>query len=379
MKREGIRLSGELIQECYSDETDAFDIFNKADNEIINLQERVLSGQIADINYFAKKVYEQYESVKQTGVLGLKTMIEPIDRVMCGLVAPDLLIIAARPGSGKTSLALSITKNITYDQNIAGAWFSLEMDGVQLVRRMASMITRIDHSSIRNGHVYENLEPSFYQVLDEISKKPLYIEDKGDMNIRELRARSIVLKRKYNIQYIIVDYLQLMSGIDDRNKNRTDIVGEISRGLKLLAKELVIPVIGLSQLSRAVESRSDKIPQLSDLRESGSIEQDADGVLFLMRPEQYGLMNEYSIEGREYHPNNLCLGVIGKNRHGETKNIPLQWHGSTMTISTHSEANQGYLPTPQKIIQPIHNITPPRNVTGSDEWADGLSDPNFKF
>ena len=368
MKREGIRLSGELITDCYSDETDAFDVFNKADNEIINLQEKVLRGQIADIEYYTKKVYEQYETVKATGVLGLKSMIEPIDRVMCGLVAPDLIIIAARPGSGKTALAMSITKNISFDQNIPCAWFSLEMDGVQLVRRMASMITGIDHTSIRNGHIYSNLELEFYKTLDEISTKPIYIEDKGSINIRELRARAIILKRKYGIKYIIVDYIQLMSGIDSKNKNRNDIVGEISRGLKQLAKELDIPVIGLAQLSRAVESRSDKIPQLSDLRESGSIEQDADSVLFLMRPEQYGLMNEYNIEGNEYMPKNLCLGIIGKNRHGETKNIAMKWNGATMTVSTHQEGMQTYQSLPVKNISIPYNNQQPRNVSGDDGW-----------
>jgi replicative DNA helicase len=370
MKREGIRLCGELMQDCYNDESDAFDIFNKADNDIINIQERVLSGQIADIDHFAKKVYEQYETVKATGVLGLKTMIEPFDRVMCGLVSPDLIIIAARPGSGKTALALSMTKNLSFDQNIPCAWFSLEMDGVQLVRRMASMITGIDHTSIRNGHIYQNLEPDFYKALDEISRKPIYIEDKGDINIRDLRARAIVLKRKYNIQYIIVDYIQLMSGIDIRNKNRNDIVGEISRGLKQLAKELNIPVIGIAQLSRAVEARSDKIPQLSDLRESGSIEQDADSVLFLMRPEYYGLMNEFTIEGKEYSPNGLCLGVIGKNRHGETKNIAMKWNGATMTMSTHSDGLGTYLDIPQKNISVPYNNQQPRNVSGDDGWAE---------
>jgi len=369
MKREGIRLSGDLIQDCYSDETDAFDIFNKADNEIINLQEKVLRGQIADIGYYVKRVYEQYEVVKATGVLGLKTMIEPIDRVMCGLVAPDLIIIAARPGSGKTALAMSITKNLSFDQNVPCAWFSLEMDGVQLVRRMASMITGIDHTSIRNGHIYSNLEVEFYKTLDEISQKPIFIEDKGSINIRELRSRAIILKRKHAIKYIIVEYIQLMSGIDVKNKNRNDIVGEISRGLKQLAKELEVPVIGLAQLSRAVEARSDKIPQLSDLRESGSIEQDADSVLFLMRPEQYGLMNEYNIEGSEYSSRNLCLGIIGKNRHGETKNIAMKWNGATMTVSSHQEGLQTYVAAaPQKNISIPYNNQIPRNVSGDDSW-----------
>ena len=369
MKREGVNIAATLQEDCFNDETDSFDIFNKADNEIINLQEKVLRGQIADIDSFTKKVYEQYEAVKHTGVLGIKTGIEPIDRVMCGLVSPDLVIIAARPSMGKTAFALSITRNVTFDQKIAGAWFSLEMDGVQLVRRLASMITGIDHSVIRHGQIYENLEPKFYDALDSISQIPLFIEDKPNMNIRDLRARAIVLKRKHDIKYIIVDYIQLMSGVDPREKNRTTIVGEISRGLKILAKELNIPVIGLSQLNRSVESRSDKIPMMSDLRESGSIEQDADSVLFLMRPEKYGLMNTYTIEGFEYSPLNLCLGIVDKNRHGETKNIAMQFNGSTMTIGTHMERMSGMIAQPSVTISlPVHNNQSPRNVSADDGW-----------
>lgn len=369
MKREGVSIAATLQEDCFNDETDSFDIFNKADNEIINLQEKVLRGQIADIDSFTKKVYEQYESVKHTGVLGIKTGIEPIDRVMCGLVSPDLVIIAARPSMGKTALAMSITKNVTFDQKIPGAWFSFEMDGVQLVRRLASMITGIDHSAIRNGKIYETLEPRFYDALDSISKVPLYIEDKPEMNIRDLRARAIVLKRKHDIKYIIVDYIQQMSGVDSRERNRTVIVGEISRGLKILAKELQIPVIGLSQLSRGVESRSDKMPIMSDLRESGSIEQDADSVLFLMRPDKYALMNTYMVEGFEYSPKDLCLGIIDKNRHGETKNIAMQFNGPTMTIGTHTEGNSGFLAQPSVTISlPVHNNQSPRNVSGDDGW-----------
>lgn len=374
MKREGIRITGELMIECYNDEADAFEVFNKADNQIINIQERVLRGQIADIDHYARKVYEQYEAVKETGVLGLKTGIEPIDKLFCGLVPPDLFIIAARPGAGKTALALSITKNMSCDQNIAGAWFSLEMDGSQLVRRLASMISNVDHSDIRNGRVRPELESHFYNTLDLISKKPIYIEDKGSLNIRDLRARAIVLKRKHDIQYIVVDYMQLMSPIDPKNQNRNDVVGEISRGLKMLAKELSIPVVALAQLSRAVESRSDKVPQLSDLRESGSIEQDADCVLFLMRPEYYGMMNEMEIDGREYSPYGLCVGIAGKNRHGSTKNIAMKFVHQTMLICNHDDGLDTYkaLP-PQNNFPTQHNIQSARNVLGekSGDFDEG--------
>lgn len=375
MKREGINILGGMVNDCFDEQTDAFEIFNKADNEIINIQERVLKGQIADVDFFAKKVYEQYENVKVTGVLGLKTGIEPIDRVMCGLVSPDLLIIAARPGAGKTALAMSITKNLSVDQNIAGAWFSLEMDGVQLVRRLTSMVSGINHKDIREGKIRQELEIDFYKTLDMVSSKPIYLEDKAMINIRDLRARAIVLKRKYNIQYIIVDYLQLMSGIDNKKSNRNEIVGEISRGLKMLAKELHIPVIALSQLSRKVEERSDKIPQLSDLRESGSIEQDADCVLFLMRPEYYDMMNEFTIEGQEYSPRGLCLGIVAKNRHGDTKNIAMQFVAETMYMRTHTDGAESFLPMPKNITSTPHNIQHAKNVLGEKtEFDEGFDE-----
>ena len=368
MKREGIRISGELMNNCYSDETDAFEVMNATDNQIIDLQEVVLRGQIADLSTYTAQVYDEYEKVKQTGVLGIKTGIQAYDDVMCGLVSPDLVIIAARPGAGKTAFALSITKNITYDQDIPGAWFSFEMKGSQLVRRLASMITGINHELIRHGNIHPNLEQLFMDTLHNISTKPLFIEDKSNMNIRELRSRAIVLKRKFDIQYIVVDYLQMMDGIDSANKNRNDIVGEISRGLKNLAKELDINVTALSQLSRAVEGRSDKMPQLSDLRESGSIEQDADSVLFLMRPDYYGITNEYTIDGQEYAAKDLTLGIAGKNRHGATKNIAMQFNGPTMTISSHSQGTHVGYSTPIKNISQSNNNELSRNVSSDYGW-----------
>jgi len=337
LKREMIVISGEAIQDAYEDSTDAFDIYDKADNKIINTQERVLSGQIRDMGYYSSKVYDQYETIKQTGVLGIQTGIIPIDRIFSGLVPPDLFIIAARPSMGKTAMALSITHHVSVINKIKGAWFSLEMDGIQLTRRLASMDSGISHSDIRQGMVSKEDEIKFYQSLDRVGAAPIFIEDGGSMNIRSIRTRATILKRKNDIGYIVVDYLQLMEGVDVKNKNRNDIVGEITRGLKMLAKELNIPVIALSQLSREVEKRADKMPQMSDLRESGNIEQDADSVLFLMRPEKYGMLESVSIGGKEYNPIGLCIGKADKNRHGECLNFAMSFIGKTMQISSHPD------------------------------------------
>ena len=208
------------------------------------------------------------------------------------------------------------------------------------------------------------------EALDEISNSPVYIEDKAGITIRDLRTRAVVLKRRYNIAYIIVDYLQLMEGAESKNKNREQVVADISRGLKKIAKELNIPVIALSQLSRGVESRSDKMPQLSDLRESGAIEQDADEVLFLYRPEAYHMINPVDIGGVEYSTRGLCVGVAAKNRHGSVCNFAMQFEGSTMTIKTHEEDTRMLsMKTPKTVIQ----VLPPVTMTADDsddDWQD---------
>lgn len=327
------------INAAYDGSTDAFDLYDKLDNQLINIQERVLSGQVKDMSYYSAKVYDEYETIKQTGVLGLSTGIEPIDKLCSGLVAPDLFIVAARPSQGKSAFAMSITHTLSVLQDIPCAWFSLEMDGTQLTRRLASIDAKIPHEFIRSGKIYEGLEQNFYDSLDRIARSKIFIEDKGTINVRTIRTRTNILKRKNDIKYIVIDYLQLINPVDSRNKNRNDIVGEITRGLKELARELSIPVIALSQLSREVEKRPDKMPQMSDLRESGSIEQDADEVLFLMRPEKYGFQEPSIISGKEYDVKGLTIGKLDKNRHGECRNFAMYFDGSTMKMTGHFSDN----------------------------------------
>jgi len=337
MKREMIKIGGDALCEAYEDSSDVFELYDKTDNRILTTQEKILTGEVKDMSHYASKVVEEYHTVKTTGVLGIKTGIEPIDNLMCGIVSPDLFVIAARPSQGKTALAMSISHNISVVQQIPGAWFSLEMNGTQLTRRLASLDSGIHHGLIRTGRIPDFQEKDFLKSIDRISSAPIYIEDKGSMNVRSIRVRSNILVRKNKIKYIIVDYLQLMEGVDPKNKSRNDIVAEITRGLKLLAMELNIPVIALSQLSREVEKREDKMPQLSDLRESGGIEQDADNVLFLMRPEKYGMTSEVSIGGKNYNPYGLCIGKIDKNRSGPCVNFAMSFHGECMQIKTHED------------------------------------------
>lgn len=333
MKREMIRICGETINESYEDSSDAFDVVGGADEQIQKIQERILVGYSRDINYFGMKVLEQHAQVKETGVLGISTGIHELDRAICGLVPPDLIIIAARPSQGKTAAALSITYNTSVKGDIPCAWFSLEMDGVQLVRRLSSIDTKIPHERIRTGKTSSYEDKLLGESIERIVTSKIFIEDKTAMNVRDIRTKASLLKKKHGIKYIVVDYIQLMQGTESKGKNREQIISEISRSLKIIAKELEIPVIALSQLSREVEKRPDKIPQLSDLRESGAIEQDADTVIFLMRPEYYKMTEPVSIGGTEYDVRNLCVCGIEKNRHDKTKTIALNFIGEVMHFS----------------------------------------------
>jgi replicative DNA helicase len=335
LKREMINICHESFSKAYLSETDVFDLISVTDNRISKAQEKVVKGMSKDIAFYGLKVLEQHSMVKHTGILGIKTGIFELDKATNGLVSPDLIIIAARPGAGKTALCLSVMYNTSVVGEVPCAIFSLEMDGVQLVRRMASIDTGIPHERIRNGHTTDDEEKKLIDSVERITNSKIYIEDKTSMNIRDIRTKASVLKKKHNIGYIVVDYIQLMSGTDVKGKNREQIVSDISRGLKCIAKELEIPVIALSQLNRAVEQRPDKMPQLSDLRESGAIEQDADSILFLMRPEYYNMTEPVNFKDQEFPVQNLAICSIAKNRHGSTKNIPMEFIGNTMKFKTH--------------------------------------------
>jgi len=329
LKRQTVNICGSAANDALNDEKDVFDIINKADNDLQKMQEKVLTGQARDMLYFGLKMIQQHDSVKATGVLGIPTGLKDLDASLYGLVSPDLIIIAARPGQGKTALALSITHFTSIVHSVPCLWISLEMDGVQLVRRLASIETGISHEVLRNGKTTSAEYITMQKSIETIGKSKIFIEDKTSINIRDIRTRANILKKKHNIGYIVVDYLQLMTGLN-RTQSREQEIAEISRGLKCLAKELEIPVIALSQLSREVEKRPDKMPQLSDLRESGAIEQDADNVVFLMRPEYYKMTEDVNIAGVDYSVNGLCIASVAKNRHGPTKNIPISFTGPTM-------------------------------------------------
>jgi replicative DNA helicase len=243
----------------------------------------------------AKAIEDIEAAAKKTdGLLGVPSGFTALDRITGGWQKSDLLILAARPGMGKTAFVVSMAKNAAVDYNRPVAIFSLEMSSVQLVKRLISSETEITQDKILKGNLDNHEFVQLNERIKKLSVAPLYIDDTPALSIFELRAKARRLKEQQKIEMIIIDYLQLMSGGPDSKGNREQEISAISRGLKSLAKELEIPIIALSQLSRQVENRpgNSKRPQLSDLRESGAIEQDADVVVLLMREEYYNPTEE---------------------------------------------------------------------------------------
>ena len=303
---------------------------------------------------------------KRAGHLsGLATGLEDLDKLMGGLQSSDLVILAGRPGMGKTSLATNIAYNVarawrgeqqpdgsikTVDGGIVG-FFSLEMSSEQLATRVLAEQAGVPSSEIRRGSIDENQFDRIVEVAQEMQRIPLYIDQTGGISIGQLAARARRLKRQRGLDFLIIDYLQLVQGSSRRSsENRVQEITEITTNLKALAKELQVPILALSQLSRQVESREDKRPQLSDLRESGSIEQDADVVMFVFRDEYY-LKNKKPKEGTEEFFKWLAemeqiAGraevIIGKQRHGPTGIVPLQFDANVTRFS--SLAKDDHLP-----------------------------------
>ncbi len=243
-----------------------------------------------------------------------------MDELLGGFQKSDLIIVAARPSMGKTAFALSATRNAAVDDNVPIAIFSLEMATIQLVTRLICAEARINAHSVRTGKFKAEDGPRISRTAHKLSQAPIYIDDTPGQTVLEIRAKARRLKAEKNIGLIIIDYLQLMSS-STRMDSREREISTISRSLKSLAKELNVPVIALSQLNRAVETRTDKRPQLSDLRESGSIEQDADVVIFLSRPEYYGITQFADGESTE----GIAVVIVGKQRNGPTGDVRLKF------------------------------------------------------
>ncbi|WP_375641503.1 MULTISPECIES: replicative DNA helicase [unclassified Bartonella] len=334
------------------------------ENQLFELAEKgKYGGGFENFNEAIKKAIDMASAAKKRSsqLSGIATHIKTLDEKMGGLQASDLIILAGRPGMGKTSLATNIAFNIAnaYNRNaniqeneggIVG-FFSLEMSSEQLATRIISEQTEVSSSDIRRGNISDEQFSKIIRAVNQLQKAPLYIDQTGGISITQLAARARRLKRQHGLDILFIDYIQLMTSSSKRSsENRVQEITEITTGLKALAKELNVPIIALSQLSRQVENRTDKRPQLSDLRESGSIEQDADIVLFVYR-EEYYLKNEEpklgSLEHQKWQDEmDKIMGkadvIIAKQRHGPTGIVPLAFQSDFTRFSDLADSN--YLP-----------------------------------
>lgn len=321
IQRRLIEMSSKIIKDAYEDTTDVLNLLDEAQNSLFDLVESNFKRGIRPIVEVIGQAIDQIEKAKKnkSGISGIPTGFTQLDNITGGFQNSDLLILAARPGVGKTALALSFLRNMAIKYKRPVAFFSLEMPATQLVMRLMSAEAEISSENLRTGRVTDAEMTALNNNLKKLSEAPIYIDDTAGLTLFELRAKCRRLKTQYDIEFVAIDYLQLMSGGQDFSFNREQQISSISRGLKALAKELNIPILALSQLSRKVEERGgEKKPQLSDLRESGAIEQDADIVMFIYRPEYY---NE-SVEGNPEGFTELC---ISKHRNGRTADIPIQF------------------------------------------------------
>ena len=346
IQRALIKVSTQIIRDAYEGTTDVFMLLDSAEKGLFDITQNNLSRQYESMGELTSKTMKILEALKnkKDGLTGVPTGFTALDRLTSGWQPSDLIIVAARPGMGKTSFALALARNAAIDFEKPVAIFTLEMSSTQLVQRLISMEAEISSQKLRNGKLEEYEWQQLQSTIERMSEVPLFIDDTPGINIFELRAKCRRLKMQHDIQMVVIDYLQLMSGGIDgsRNSNREQEISSISRSLKGLAKELNVPVIALSQLSRAVEVRGGtKRPQLSDLRESGAIEQDADIVSFIYRPEYYQINEDDSGQSLK----GIAEIIIAKHRNGPLDNVKLRFTDQFAKFEELSDPNFDSFPT----------------------------------
>ncbi len=347
IQRELIRVSSNIIKDAYEDTTDVFELLDEAEKNLFAIADENLRKNGDEIKHVVGReideISKRMSKAKDGDVLtGVGSGFTDLDRATGGWQKSDLIIVAARPGMGKTSFNLALARNAAIDLQKPVAFFSLEMNTSQLVQRLISMETEIDSRKLKKG----TLEPYEWTQLttrvDKLTNAPIIIDDSPALNIFELRAKCRRYKEKYGIEMVIIDYLQLMTGSSANGKgmgNREQEISQISRSLKSIAKELNIPIIALSQLSRAVETRGGvKRPMLSDLRESGAIEQDADLVIFLYRPEYYEILQDE--DGNDTR--GTAEVIIAKHRNGELTTVKTKFIGKLAKFANLDDNNYSF-------------------------------------
>lgn len=325
LRRRMIITASTIVNLAYEEDEDVSVVIDKAEQALFSVSEERAVRDLIPVKEIARSYLDRIEELHARGdeVIGVPTGFTDLDKILGGLNKSDLIIVAARPGMGKTALQLAIGQAAARRYAKRVAIFSLEMSAEQLVQRMIAAETRIDSQRLRRGDLQEHEWPIFYESIGRISESMLFIDDTPSITPMQLRTKARRLYAEHGLDLIIIDYLQLMQGERSIN-NRVQEISEISRGLKGLARELDVPVVAASQLSRAVEQRQEKRPQLSDLRDSGSIEQDADVVLFIYRDEYYN--------PDDSERPNIAEISIAKHRNGPTAVVDLYWYGQLATF-----------------------------------------------
>jgi replicative DNA helicase len=322
LKRQLIDVSGRIIERCYDESTDAIEEIDQAETDIFRIAEQRIHKTYKPISDLAHQTYSLIEHLKEHsahGLSGVPSGYVELDKILGGFQNSDLIILAGRPSMGKTALALSLARNAAKEYKKTVAFFSIEMSSLQLVVRLISAEAKIDQQKIRTGKINDKELRQIVKTLGKLSETNMIIDDSPMLTISELRAKCRRLKIEHKIDMVILDYLQLM--MPPKAESREREISILSRSLKQLAKELNIPIMALAQLNRSVETRSDKRPILSDLRESGSIEQDADVVMFVNRPDYYGIQfydDKRPTEG-------TAEVIVGKQRNGPTDTARLAY------------------------------------------------------
>ncbi|MHB0936730.1 MAG: replicative DNA helicase [Armatimonadota bacterium] len=328
LQRQLIKTADEIMAAAYQGDRDLEELVDESEQKIFAIAERNLSSGFVSLQDLVKQQFYNIEDTKISGLAGsgLNTGFSELDAITAGLQPSDMIILAARPSMGKTALALNIARNVAVSQQEgnAVALFSLEMSKEQLALRLLCSEARVTQDNVRHAMISDDDMGRLAQAVEKLWECPIYIDDTPSISVLEMRGKCRRLKAEHGLGLIVIDYLQLMNA-PTRAENRVQEIAIIARGLKALAREMKVPVIALSQLSRMVESRSPRRPQLSDLRESGAIEQDADLVLFLYRPAYYGEEELLRINYDPERDKNVTEVLVAKQRNGPTGTIKLVW------------------------------------------------------
>ena len=321
-RRRLIKAGNEIANKAFEDDADVQSLIGSAEKELFDVSDKVVKSDYVAMDELLADAFDRIEELhKNKGALrGLKTGFRDLDKKTAGFQKGDLIIIGARPAMGKTTFAQNLTYNIASMNKKGVLFFSMEMAANEIVDRMISDVSGVDNWKMRTGNLTDDEFQRIGEALGEMDELPIYIDDTSSMTIMDLRNKARRAMHDKDIGIVIVDYLQLIQGSDRYKGNRVQEVTEISRGLKILARELEIPVVALAQLSRSVTGRDDPRPVLSDLRESGSIEQDADLVMFLHRPDYYRQNDD------NYEETHITELLVAKHRHGAVGKIELYFH-----------------------------------------------------